>query len=144
MWPPLHFISCSWISTTGRRQMHDIMAMFSFLFTPSCVSALTLGCPFVWLQHQVLFGLFQFFLQTLVLGSDFTDSLLAVLQQTKLGTDIHHLLTQRERTDRYGFYSPLFIQRSVLWNTCGSVSAAACLTFTLLHTFTPHWLSVWP
>lgn len=69
-------------------------------------SALTLSGPFVRLQHQVLFGLFQFFLQTLVLGSDFTDSLLAVLQQAKLGADIHHLLPHRERTDRCGFYSP--------------------------------------
>lgn len=66
--------------------------------TPWCVSAtLTLSGPLVRLQHQVLFGLFQFFLQTLVLGSDFTDSLLAVLQQTKLGTCIHHLLTHTER-----------------------------------------------
>lgn len=57
----------------------------------------------MWLQHQVLFGLFQLLLQTLVLGSDFTDSLLTVLQQTKLGTDRHHLLTRRQRTDIWIF-----------------------------------------
>lgn len=41
--------------------------------------SLTFSSPGVWLQHQVLFGLFQLLLQTLVLGSDFADSLLPVL-----------------------------------------------------------------
>ncbi len=113
--------------------------------SPCCVRVLlTLSGPLVWLQHQVLFGLFQLLLQTLVLGSDFTDSLLTVLQQTELGTDVHHLLTHGQRTDRYGFCPPLLNRRSVLWNTCGPPSAAACLTFTQLHTFTPHRLSAWP
>lgn len=68
--------------------------------TPGCVRVLlTLGGPFVWLQHQVLFGLFQLLLQTLVLGSHLADSLLTVLQQSELGTDVHHLLTRRQRTD---------------------------------------------
>ena len=77
----------------------------------------------MWLQHQVLFGLLQLLLQTLVLGSHLTDSLLTVLQQFEFGTDVHHLLTRRQRTDC--FYTLLFIWRNVLWNTCGSVSAAA-------------------
>lgn len=50
------------------------------------------------LQHQVLFGLLQLFLQTLVLGSYFADSLLPVLQQAELGANIHHLLMRRQRT----------------------------------------------
>lgn len=103
---------------------------------------LTLGGPFVWLQHQVLFGLLQLLLQTLVLGSHLTDSLLTVLQQFEFGTDVHHLLTRRQRTDC--FYALLFIWRNVLWNTCGSVSAAAWLKFAQLHTFTAHQLLVWP
>lgn len=60
--------------------------------------SLTFPGPCVRLQHQVLFGLFQLFLQTLVLGPHFADSLLSVLQQAKLGANIHHLLmrdTQR-------------------------------------------------
>lgn len=70
-----------------------------------CVRVLlTLRGPLVWLQHQVLFGLFQLLLQTLVLGSDFTDSLLTVLQQTELGADTHHLLTRGQGTDTQTFY----------------------------------------
>lgn len=57
---------------------------------------LTLSGPLVWLQHQVLLGLLQLLLQTLVLGSDFTDPLLTVLQQPELGADIHHLLTHTQ------------------------------------------------
>lgn len=53
---------------------------------------LKLAGPFVRLQHQVLLGLFQLFLQTLVLCSDFSDSLLTVLQHPQLGADVHHLL----------------------------------------------------
>lgn len=60
--------------------------------------SLTFPGPLVRLQHQVLFGLFQLFLQTLVLGLDFADSLLPVLQQAKLGANIHHLLMCTERT----------------------------------------------
>lgn len=54
---------------------------------------LTLTGPCLLLQHQVLFGKFQFLLQTLVLGPQVTDSLLAMLQQTQPGTGlVHHLL----------------------------------------------------
>lgn len=76
----------------GLKRRVNVTLFFSNTHTPT----LTLGGPFVWFQHQVLFGLFQFFLQTLVLGSDLTDPLLTVLQQTKLGTDIHHLLTKKD------------------------------------------------
>lgn len=58
----------------------------------------------------MLLGLLQFFLQTLVLGSDFADALLAVLQQTEPGADMHHLLahTHIERTVKDGFSRSLF------------------------------------
>lgn len=125
----------------------DVTLFLLYTHTSRYVSAtLTLIGPFVWLQHQVLFGLLQFFLQTLVLGSDLTDSLLAVLQQAKLGTDVHHLLTSRERTDRQENmdFTHLYLSRGVCCETRASLSAAACLTFTQLQTFTPHRLPVWP
>lgn len=56
---------------------------------------LTLAGPRVRLQHQELFGLFQLFLQTLILGPDFADALLPVLQQAKLGAHVQNLLVQR-------------------------------------------------
>lgn len=103
-WCRIHNKTLLWTQTPHNHTMTGDVALFlSYKHTLPDVSVpLTLSGPFVWLQHQVLFGLFQFFLQTLVLSSDLADSLLAVLQQAKLGTDVHHLLTHREKgqTDR--------------------------------------------
>lgn len=66
--------------------------------------SLTFPGPHVRLQHQVLFGLFQLFLQTLVLGSDFADPLLPVLQQAKFGANMRRLLMCTERTCEVLFF----------------------------------------
>lgn len=89
------------MSASQRMLLERSFFPINHLISPTCRPwslSLTFPGPLVRLQHQVLFGLFQLFLQTLVLGSDFADSLLPVLQQAKLGANIHHLLMRRERT----------------------------------------------
>lgn len=94
--------------------------------------SLTLPGPLVWLQHQVLFGLFQLFLQTLVLGSDFADPLLPVLQQAKLGAYIHHLLMGTERTCSFFCVcvkNVLFFFLNHLYNP-GTCCCATCFCYS--------------
>lgn len=108
----------------------------------SLYAILTLGDPFVRLQHQVLLGLLQLVLQTLVLGSDFTDSLLAVLQQAKLGADVQQLLTDACGDGQRAEMDLFLLSREAGRATPDCLSAAVCLTFTQVHTFTPHRLPV--
>lgn len=123
------FKELPWHVMWASRRMLLERAFFpiNHLISPTCRPwslSLTFPGPLVRLQHQVLFGLFQLFLQTLVLGSDFADSLLPVLQQAKLGADIHHLLMRRERTCSVIFFFKLTsIPGTGCCVTCASVTA---------------------
>lgn len=108
-----------------------------------CVGVhLTLSGPFVWFQHQVLLCLFQFLLQTLVLGSNLADSLLPMLHQTQPGAGVHHLLTCRQRKSREIFFPIRFLKICccVLGNTydCGvpNTLTAQCIHMWWTHSET--------